>query len=90
VQFVTKPEGSACPSTLASLSDFPVWLSTGSRVLQALMKEASKTESTSLEPFCCKSLTTFLLYYVDETGFSDFTDKPAEHASCVAFLSWFN
>jgi hypothetical protein len=32
----------------------------------------------------------FLFYYVDEAGFSDFADEPAEDTSGVSFLAWFD
>ncbi|MGA3290411.1 MAG: hypothetical protein ABSD42_09260, partial [Candidatus Bathyarchaeia archaeon] len=32
----------------------------------------------------------FLIYYVDEAGFSDFPNESAEDASWVAFFGWFD
>ena len=59
-------------------------------MLHAFMKEASKMESTSLALFVFQELNNFLVYYVDEAGFSDFADEPAENASGVAFFAWFD
>ena len=47
-------------------------------------------ESTHAASFCFQKLDNFLFYYVDESGFSDFADKPAQNTPCVTFLAWFN